>query len=61
MNGNYINFCLLFLQKENQQKLIYSGQLLHDHLMLKDVLRQVSFHKFTQIIFNIIFTKSILE
>uniref|UniRef100_T1JKB0 Ubiquitin-like domain-containing protein n=1 Tax=Strigamia maritima TaxID=126957 RepID=T1JKB0_STRMM len=26
--------------KSEEQKLIYSGQLLHDHLMLKDVLRQ---------------------
>lgn len=33
-------FFYFFLQPKHEQKLIYSGQLLNDSAMLKDVLRQ---------------------
>ncbi len=41
--NNWISVYKLFLsfQDERQQRIIYSGQLLHDNLVLKDVLRQV--------------------
>ena len=44
MMGVNLNQYFTFFQREHQQKLIYSGRLLNDHLMLKDILRQVMFN-----------------
>jgi len=33
-------FKLLYFQKQNQQKIIYSGKLLQDDVVLKDILHQ---------------------
>lgn len=38
-SNDYIVF-VFYLQKSEEQKLIYSGQLLNDSTVLKDILRQ---------------------
>ena len=37
----FLNIISFTLQKEVHQRLIYSGKLLQDHLLLKDIIRQV--------------------
>jgi 3-dehydroquinate dehydratase len=36
----YVLCCVNFLKRTEDQKLIYSGQLLHDSVTLKDILRR---------------------
>lgn len=35
------DYCFLIFQAVEEQKLIYSGHLLHDHLQLKEIIRHV--------------------
>jgi hypothetical protein len=37
----YINIVLIHSQARSSQKIIYSGKLLDDHFVLKDVLQEV--------------------
>ena len=45
-------FCFAIDQKHHEQRLIYSGKLLQDHLTLKEILRQVCYRRLLWVFFT---------